>query len=258
MIITMTTDFGNRDGYVAAMKGVVYSRAPRATVVDISHNIPPFDVQAGSFVLAQAARFFPPETIHLGVVDPRVGSERRGLLIVSRRQMFVGPDNGLFTPFLDHQAQVFALTNPNLWLPHASNTFHGRDLFAPTAVHLAEGLAPEDVGPEVTDPVRLPAWNVRRDGDSLIGAVVHIDRFGNAITGLPAAFLNELGEGPFVVELAGQESIPLLSVYSDTRPGEALALIASCGMVEVAVREGNGASYLNVQRGDVVRIKPAR
>lgn len=258
MIITLTTDFGNCDEYAASMKGVIYSRAPRATVVDISHNIPPFDVQAGSFVLAQAARFFPPETIHIGVVDPGVGSARRGLLIVSRRQMFVGPDNGLFTPFFDPPAQMFALTNPDLWLPHAGDTFHGRDLFAPTAVHLAEGLPPEEVGAEVKNPVRLPAWNVRRDGDRLIGAVVHIDHFGNAITSLSAARLPELGEGPFAVEIAGHAPLPLLVTYRDAEPGHPLALIASCGMVEVAVREGNGASHLGLQRGDVVRIKPTR
>ncbi len=254
MIVTLTTDFGSADGYVAAMKGVLYSRAPRATVVDLSHEIPPFDIAAAAFVLWQAAPYYPPETVHVCVVDPGVGSERRGLAAVSHGQLFVGPDNGVFTPFLDDSAQIVALANPDLWLPKASATFHGRDLFVPAAVHLAQGLALAECGPRVTDPVRLPAWEIRREVGALVAAVVHVDRFGNAITGLDRSYLVGLGGAPQQAELPDGRAVPLRHTYADAAPGEALALVGSSGLVEIAVREGSAAQQLGLARGAIVRF----
>jgi len=254
MMITLTTDFGRRDGYVGAMKGVIYSLMPRAVVVDITHEVPPFDVRHAAFVLGQAAPFFPPDTIHVAVVDPGVGGERRGMVAVHRRQFFVGPDNGIFTPFLTDPPVAWELKNPDLFLPHAAATFHGRDLFAPAAAHLAGGLPAAEVGPPLLDPVRLPSWEVTRAGDALRAAIIHIDAFGNCVTGLPAARLGELGSGPYRVEGAGPEALELRRTYTEVECGRPLALIGSSGLVEIAVREGNAAKLLHLQRDDIVCI----
>lgn len=252
MIITLTTDFGWADGYVGAIKGVVYSLLPRAQVVDITHDVPPFDVAHGAFVLAQATPFFPPETVHVGVVDPEVGGARRGVVVAHRRRFYVGPDNGLFTPFLTADAVVRELTNPDLFLPTAAPTFHGRDLFAPTAAHLAGGLPMEECGPLVADPARLPDWDVRLTDGAFFTAVIHVDRFGNCITALPAARLDELGSGPVRIQAPGLPPLPLSRTYADVAGGQPLALIGSHGMVEIAVREGSAAA-LGLARGAIVR-----
>jgi len=254
MIVTLTTDFGLRDGYAAAMKGVILSRAPRATVVDISHYIAPFDVQMASYVLWQAAPYFPPGAIHVCVVDPGVGGARRGLVVEARQHLFVGPDNGVFTPFLDDAARAYELANPDLWLPRPSVTFHGRDLFAPTAVHLAQGLPSSECGPPVGDPVRLPAWDVRREGDTFTAAVVHVDHFGNLVTGLDHARLAELGDGPFRAHLPGGETLPVRRTYVEVETDEPLALIGSFGLLEIAVREGSAASFFGLDRGAPIRF----
>ena len=254
MIITLTTDFGLQDGYVAAMKGVIYSLAPRATLVDLCHLVPPFDVQAASFVLYQAAPYYPPGTVHVVVVDPGVGSSRRGLALVSGQHIFIGPDNGVFTAFINENAAVRQLDNPDLWLPEHSATFHGRDLFAPVAVHLAQGLPLAECGAEVADPVRLPAWEVHHDGDEFAAVVVHIDRFGNAITGLPAVRLAELGLGPYSAHLPGRPPIPVLKTYAEAKKGKVLALAGSTGLLELAVREAAAAEILRLERGAPVRF----
>ncbi|NLH49962.1 MAG: SAM-dependent chlorinase/fluorinase [Myxococcales bacterium] len=256
MIITLTTDFGLADGYVGAMKGVIYSLVPRATVVDITHEVPPFDVGHGAFALAQAAPFFPPETVHVAVVDPGVGGSRRGIVAVWRRQLFVGPDNGLFSPFLEDRTIVRELADPDLWLPDAAPTFHGRDLFAPAAARLAGGLPVAECGPAVTDPVRLPDWEIRRQAGVLIVAVAHVDRFGNCITALPASRLEEIGPGPCLVEAPGLPPLPLSRTYDDVPHGQLLALIGSHGFLELAVREGSAAA-LGFSRGTIVRVRPA-
>lgn len=254
MIITLTSDFGSADGYAGAIKGVILSIAPRAMVVDITHEAPPQDVRHAAFALAQAAEFFPPETVHLAVVDPGVGGARRGLVVARKRQFFVGPDNGIFSFFLEGGAVCHELTNPDLWLPNASATFHGRDLFAPAAAHLATGLPLEDCGPVVTDPVKLPEWDILAEPHALQTAVVHIDHFGNCITALPAARLAELGPGPYLVTPHDRPPVSLRRTYGDVPPGQPLALIGSTGLVEIAVREGNAANDLALRRGTQVRI----
>ncbi|MDP8222738.1 MAG: SAM-dependent chlorinase/fluorinase [Candidatus Lernaella stagnicola] len=254
MILTLTTDFGLADGYAGAMKGVILSRAPRANVVDISHEVPPHDVLHGAFVLFQAAPFFPPDTVHVAVIDPGVGTARRGIVVAHRRHFFVGPDNGVFSPFLDEQAVVYELADPDLWLPDPSATFHGRDLFAPAAAQLATGLPPAECGPRVDDPVRLPAWRLKREGDSFVTAVVHIDRFGNCITALPGARLAELGSGTIRVIPEGGPALALRRAYGEVEVGEPLALVGSSGLLEIAVRNGHAARVLELTRETVVRI----
>jgi len=254
MIVTLTTDFGASDGYAGAMKGVILSIAPRATLADITHDVPPGDVRHAAFVLAQAAEYFPPDTVHVAVVDPGVGGPRRALAVARRRQFFVGPDNGVFSFFLDADAVCRELTNPDLWLPRASATFHGRDLFAPAAAHLATGLPLAECGPAVTDPVRLPEWAVTVEGHALHAAVVHIDHFGNCVTSLPAARLAELGPGPYRIAPEGAPPVGLRRIYGDAAPGEALALVGSMGLVEIAVRDGSAAATLAIRRGTPVRV----
>ncbi|MDI6854350.1 MAG: SAM-dependent chlorinase/fluorinase, partial [Deltaproteobacteria bacterium] len=185
-IITLLTDFGCRDAYAAAMKGVILGINPQVCLVDLTHEIPPHDIAAAAFVLAEAAPFFPPETIHLAVVDPGVGSARRGLAARARGQFCIGPDNGLFH-FLFQGAPdlaIFSLENPAYFLSEISATFHGRDIFAPVAAHLSRGLALEKLGPVVDDPVVLPVAEPVFGRDRAEGEIVYVDRFGNLVSNI--------------------------------------------------------------------------
>jgi S-adenosylmethionine hydrolase len=188
-IITLTTDFGTRDGYVGAMKGVILGVAPTASVVDISHEISPQDVAEGAFVLASACPCFPPATIHVAVVDPGVGTERRGVLIETERYVLIGPDNGLFSGVLavDPLVRAVSLENPSLMRPDVSATFHGRDVFAPAAAHIARGVPVAEFGPEVASPVELNLWRAESTSGCVTGRVVHIDGFGNCVTNIGRA-----------------------------------------------------------------------
>ncbi|MDH3285304.1 MAG: SAM-dependent chlorinase/fluorinase, partial [Acidobacteriota bacterium] len=192
-IISLTTDFGVSGPYVGAMRGVLLSRCPSARLVDITHRIPPHDVLAGAFVLAAAAPWFPDGTIHLAVVDPGVGGVRRALVVQTHRQLYVGPDNGLFTAILDREprAALYAIDRSRLGLMEAHPTFHGRDLFAPVAAELASGLEPSRVGERVSDPVRGWSAGPRACGPdgSLELRVLDVDRFGNVTTDLTREIL---------------------------------------------------------------------
>jgi S-adenosyl-L-methionine hydrolase (adenosine-forming) len=255
-IITLTTDFGLADGYVGAMKGVILTIAPQARLVDLSHEIAPQDVQQAAYVLGRAAPFFPRGAIHLAVVDPGVGSTRRPLLVTTPQAAFVGPDNGLFTAALDEPgATAWVLDRPGFWLPERSHTFHGRDIFAPVAAHLAAGRAALELGSAVDDAVRLPARLPEQIGNSRIrGHVIHIDHFGNLITSIPAAWV---AEGRWTCSVAGQTIAGISRAYADAQPGALLAHIGSAGTVEIAVRNGSAAHRLGVARGAVVELRRA-
>lgn len=252
-IVTLTTDFGGRDPWVGIMKGVVLGIAPDAQLVDVSHEIAPHDVLEGALALEAAAPFFPAGTVHLAVVDPGVGSERRGMVLSAGRQWFVGPDNGLFTPFLAGDWHAVALTEVWCRATAVSRTFHGRDVFAPAAAHLATGASLERFGQELGDPVRLPWPDARRAGGDLLGEVVHVDRFGNLITSVRDGDL----AGETSVEVEGRE-LPVVATYSDLEPGALGGLVGSAGRVEIAAREGNAAERLGVRRGAPVRLRRAR
>ncbi|PYM36464.1 MAG: hypothetical protein DME17_10090, partial [Candidatus Rokuibacteriota bacterium] len=184
-IITLTTDFGRRDPWVGAMKGVILAVTRDVDLVDLTHEIAPHDVLEGALALEAAAPFFPAGTVHLAVVDPGVGGARRALVVARDEQRFVGPDNGLFTPFLLTAGwRAFELSASEFRLPVASRTFHGRDVFAPAAAHLALGIPPERFGVAVTDPVRLPWPASRAVADGVAGEVVHVDWFGNLVTSI--------------------------------------------------------------------------
>lgn len=253
-IITLTTDFGTTDGYVGAMKGVILGLAPNATLVDISHDVPPQDVRHGARILATAAPFFPPGVIHVAVVDPGVGSARRGIALRTADATFVGPDNGLFTPFLPERLACVVLTNPVTHRRPISATFHGRDIFAPVAAHLAQGLPLTELGPVVDDPVSWPDPRPRRLPDGRLRAeVVYVDRFGNLVTnvGLAEWKSADLRDLRIVV---GGVSVTVCRTYADVEKGTLLALVGSDGYLEIAVREGSAAERLGLDVGATLAV----
>lgn len=252
-VITLTTDFGTRDTYVAEMKAAILSITPDVHVVDVTHEIAPHDVLEGALALEAAAPWFPRATIHVAVVDPGVGTARRGLAVASRDQVFIGPDNGLFTPFLAGAPwRAFELTEREFRGTSVSPTFHGRDVFAPAAAHVARGLSPERLGPPVTDPVLL-AWPAPRVAASRIGgAVVHVDRFGNLVTSIPGDALASLGSSLTV--RIGARSLPLVRTYGELARGRAGALVGSRNRLEIAVNAGSAAAMLGARRGTSVIV----
>jgi S-adenosyl-L-methionine hydrolase (adenosine-forming) len=252
-IVTLTTDFGTRDPYVAEMKGVMLTLAPDVRFVDITHEVDSHDVVGAALTLEAAIPYFPRGTVHLVVIDPGVGTARRGLVVTTETASFVAPDNGLLTPiFARGTWRAFELASPTLRLAHVSRTFHGRDVFAPAAAHLALGMAAEKFGPVADDPVRLPWPEVRAVGGAVAGAVVHVDRFGNLITSIAAAAVAPFG-GNASVHIAGRH-LPLVGTYADLPLGGAGALIGSSNRLEVAVREGSAAVVLHARRGTPVAV----
>ena len=245
-IVTLLTDFGTADGYVAEMKGVLLSSVPDILIVDVSHDIAPQEVESARLSLARYWRRFPPGTIHLVVVDPGVGGDRAALAIASEERLLVGPDNGVLSPaLLAPGARAVALPVP----PHAAATFHGRDVFAPAVVQLAMGVPLDSLGPPADDPVlhRTPEPVLGPDG-TVHGQIIAIDRFGNAIT-------NCLSIRGGVVQV-GSLTLPVVHTYSEVERGAPVALIGSSGLVEIAVREGSAARELGLQRGTPLTLRP--
>jgi S-adenosylmethionine hydrolase len=257
-VIALLTDFGLRDPYVGAMKGAILSACPEAILVDVVHEVEAHDVAAGALALDAAYRHFPAGTVFLAVVDPGVGSDRRPIAVAAGCWLFVGPDNGLFTFVLDAhpQARVHLLANPLLHRDPLSAVFHGRDLFGPAAARLARGLPLEEVGPAVTDPVRLVLPGKTRQADAWAGAVLHVDRFGNLTTNLVEADLDALAGGhPGRLEVRlGAAVLPLVRAYADVAPGTACALIGSSGRLEIAVNRGRADALLGAGPGAAVVV----
>ena len=247
-IVTLLTDFGTADGFVAVMKGVLLAQAPEAVLVDVSHDIPAHDVESGRLALARYWRRFPEGTVHLCVVDPGVGSTRAALAVESDGRWLVGPDNGLLSPaLLLAGARVVAIPVPTTAAP----TFHGRDVFAPAAAALISGAPIDSIGPPVLAPVVRRTPEARRQGDgSIAGEVITIDRFGNAIT-------NCLGLRGGSIEVAGR-TLAIARTYADAPPGAPTALCGSNGLIEVAVRDGSASTMLGIVRGAPVVYRPAR
>jgi S-adenosylmethionine hydrolase len=255
-IITLTTDFGLRDSYVAEMKAVILSLTHAVHLVDVTHEVEPQQIVEAALAVDAAAGFFPPGTIHLAVVDPGVGTARRGLVMAAGGQLFVGPDNGLFTPTVARGAwTAFELAAAEYRLPVVSRTFHGRDVFAPAAAHLARGVAPSRFGPPVTDPVCLPWVEARAVAGGCAGTVIHIDRFGNLVTSISAAQVAAVaGGGEGVVRVAGH-LLPLVGTYADLPPAGAGALVGSRKRLEVVVRDGSAAARFRARRGTPVVLR---
>lgn len=280
-IVTLLTDFGASDAYVGVMKGVMLGINPAITFVDLTHGVAPQNVLEGAFLLGTAWRFFPRGTLHLGVVDPGVGTGRKALLLHGEGHYFLAPDNGLLSfvlpqsaprrstssagkvaPFQPYRSplpagfQAYALSNPRFWLPRVSPTFHGRDVFAPAAAHLSLGVPVEELGEPVGSLMRLFTPAPLRDGVRLTGYVLHIDRFGNIVTNLPAEALAQLGRG-VTVDIGGRKIRGLSETYA--QGGGLAALIGSHGYLEVALAGGNAAAELGVGVGEVVSVQdPSR
>ena len=256
-IITLTTDFGTRDPWVGIMKGVMLGVCPEARLVDLTHDIAPQDVLEAAMALESATRFFPEGTVHLAVVDPGVGGSRHPIAARAGGHLFVGPDNGLFTFALERAGPdgvVVRLEAPQYRLTPLSRTFHGRDLFAPAAAHLAAGLALERLGPRLADPVLLPLPRARRDGNMVVGEVLVADRFGNLVTSVTDKDIQILG-GPTAIEVGSRNLGRLRESYVDGTTAEPAAIIGSAGRLEIFVRDGSAAAALGASRGTAVRVR---
>jgi len=249
--ITLLSDFGTADGYTAAMRGIIAARAPDIEVVDATHEIGPGDIAAGAAALARYWDLFPEGTVHIAVVDPGVGGGRRGLVVEASSRIGVGPDNGLLEPLLGCADSVREIRNADLYRRQLSNTFHGRDIFAPVAAYLAGGGLVARVGPAVGNPVRLVESPAVVDGPEIAGVVTHIDRFGTLITNIPGGLVRSGS----VVRVRDQ-AMPLRSTFADVEPGGTVAFIGSRGFLEIAVRDGSAAGRLMAARGTAVHVGP--
>ncbi len=238
-LVVLLTDFGLKDHYVGVMKGVILDICPEVRFVDLTHEISPQNVREGAFVLGVSYHYFPKGAIFLGVVDPGVGTSRRGLLLKAGEYFFVGPDNGLFTWVVKKEGiyQAFELSNPSYFRPEVSRTFHGRDIFAPVSAYLAKGISPEEFGPRLKEIIMLPWPEVEEGPSYLKGAIIHVDRFGNLISNIAAKQLRR----PVKRVLYRGLELPLLETYALVSPGKPLALIGSEGLLEIAVCGGSAA-----------------
>jgi len=262
-IVALLTDFGNQDHYVGALKGAVLAACPEATLVDIAHELPAHDVLAGAFALSAAYRSFPGGTVFVAVVDPDVGSSRRGLAAEAGGYRFVGPDNGILSFVLAEQpgARLHELTNRGLFRYDVSATCHARDVFGPVAGHLAQGAPLELVGPPLSDPVRFEPEPLRRYGaGEWQTRVLHVDRFGNLTTHLARPELDEIlaavgGDTNGLVAVVEGTVVPFVQAYSDVPEGEAGALMGSSGRLEVAVYRGSAARVLGAGKGAPIRLR---
>lgn len=261
-IITCTSDFGREDWFVGVVHGVLHGICPEARVVDLAHDTPPGNITRAAFVLEAAAPDFPSGTVHLAVVDPGVGTARRALAVRARGQLFVGPDNGILEWGLAApDAQAHALTEARYFREHVSRTFHGRDVFAPVAAHLACGVPIGKLGPRVSDPVRLEWAAPRLEDGALLGRVAYVDRFGNALTNLEAEVLARafpgVPEERLEVAIGTRTILGLSRSYGDAGMGAIVAIMGSSGRLEIAQVGGDAASRLGLGEGDPVRVRAA-
>jgi S-adenosylmethionine hydrolase len=256
-IITLTTDFGTDDWFVGTMKGVIATICPKATVVDITHGIASEDIRAGAFALASSYKYFPKGTVHVAIVDPGVGSKRRAIVIQTERCFFVGPDNGVLSFALRGEKikAVHALENKAYFLKSVSQTFHGRDVFAPVAAHLARGVSIAEFGPTITDFVRLDWPEPKVLSKSVEGEVIYIDKFGNAITNIPAASVASLGEGYFIVFKGRKRICAIGTHYQSVPTRQAVAVPGSSGYLEIAVNGGNASAILGLHVEDPIEVR---
>jgi len=257
--ITLLTDFGSQDEYVGVMKGVILSANPLASIVDLTHEIPSGAVEQAGWVLSWAVQYFPQGTVHVGVVDPGVGSSRRILLVQADGQFFLAPDNGLLSLILKQakHSKVWAVTNRKFALKPVSQTFHGRDLFAPAAAQLSLGLDPAKLGPVLKRWKQLDFPKARkRAGGKIQGEVIWVDRFGNAVTNIPERMMGGSAKRKtqFQFAIRGRLLRGMQSHYRAVAPGIALAIVGSRQLIEIAVSEGSAAQVLSLQVGDSVEM----
>jgi len=254
--IALLTDFGYRDPFAGIMKGVILARAPRATLVDLSHGIAPGDIPAAALALRQSVPYFPKRTIFTVVVDPGVGSKRRVVWGRSRKHDFLAPDNGVLTWLQDDDriTQWREVTNTLLFLAKVSSTFHGRDILAPVAASLANGLPPAKLGPKISNPERLAWPEPIRVRNGLKGVILSCDHFGNVVTNIPV----NLARPQEHIFHRRRDLGPLRSHYAAVPPGRALALAGSAGLIEISTRDGNYAAKTRARRGETVYVRTPR
>ncbi|MBI3247862.1 MAG: SAM-dependent chlorinase/fluorinase [Deltaproteobacteria bacterium] len=253
-IITFLTDFGARDAFVGIMKGVVLGIHPTVALVDLSHEVPPQNILTGALILRSAVPYFPPGTIHVAVIDPGVGSSRRALAVETRQAYFVGPDNGVLSlaaPAHDI-VRTIHLTNEQYFLPQRSQTFHGRDVFAPVAAHLARGIDLAQLGSEVPTMTRLSLPPVIWQADGLAGCIIHIDHFGNAITNMTEAELRPFPRETLLASIGTVRIRGMVSSYASVEVGAPTLLVNSWGLVEIAIRNGSAAQRFGLQLGQQI------
>lgn len=258
-IITLTTDFGLKDPYLGAMKGSILSVNAAAKIVDITHLVTQGDIREGALVLKDACAYFPSGTIHVGVVDPGVGGARRPLLIETERFLFVGPDNGLFSPALEREKvlRVIHLTDKRFFSKTVSPTFHGRDIFGPVAAHLSLGADPSGFGVRVEGIEGLASPEPKREEGSVAGSVIYIDSYGNLITDIDERDIESLRSSSLEVVIKGRSLDGIVETYSGVEEEALAALIGSSGRLEVAVNLGSAQKLLGAGVGErvVVRVK---
>jgi S-adenosylmethionine hydrolase len=254
-VITLTTDFGLADPFVGIMKGVILNLAPNARIIDITHEIEPQNIRQAALVLETAHSYFPQNTVHLIVVDPGVGSERRPIAVKTKSAVFVGPDNGVLTPAIDSVSKVYELTTSKYFLESQSSTFHGRDVFAPTVAWIAKGTSISKMGRKISDPHILEFPQPKIHKNTLTGEIVYIDRFGNCISNIPSELLRASQIESLTLRIGKRRIHGVTSHYSQLKSGEIGCLINSWGRLEIFCREGNAAKNLKCRVGTSLTIK---
>jgi len=251
-LITLTTDFSTRDPYVGIVKGVILGICPEARIIDLTHHIPAQNINYALWTLKDSVWYFPEGTVHMAVVDPGVGSNRRPIALRSEGQILVGPDNGIFSAFLPAE-EIVVCNREEFFLPSVSRTFHARDIFAPVAARLACGTSLAEVGDPITDPMEMPVNEARAEEGSILGRVVQIDHFGNIITNVPGAMIP--AGSRVTVRVRNRQVAGLSQCYSEAEPGGLTCLIGSSGRLEIAVPQGSAAGTLSAGIGDEVEVE---
>jgi S-adenosylmethionine hydrolase len=257
-IITLTTDFGLKDAYVAEIKAVILSICRAAKIVDITHEIEKFNIRMGAFVLASASPYFPEGTIHLAIVDPSVGTKRQPILIQTKRSYFIGPDNGVLALAARNGGieHIYKMTNRKLMMIKISNTFHGRDIFAPVAAHLAKGTLPAEFGPEIHKVATPEFAKITKRRNMLVGEVLHVDDFGNIVTNFGEKELKLMNMKETVnIKLKNTRlKLKLCKTYAEVKPQKPLAIVGSHNFLEISINQGNAAETLKIRSGDNITL----
>jgi len=258
-IITLTTDYGTHDSLVGAMKGVMLKILPEIQIVDICHHVLACDILDGALTIGMAYKYFPPKTIHVVVVDPGVGTPRRPILVTGDQHYFIAPDNGVLSMVFDKEESftVRHITSDHYFLRPVSNTFHGRDLFAPVAAWLAKNQQPVSFGDEINDPVRFTLPKPRADQGKVKGVVLKVDNFGNLITNIPPDLIPQafIPDGRCHITVGGKEVPKVMLNYGDGGPGEPFGILGSAGLLEISINRGSAARTLGAQRGAEVVVE---
>lgn len=260
-VITLLTDYGIKDSYVAEVKGAILKISPDATVVDISHDVGNYDIESGAFHLARAAPYFPDGTVHICVVDPGVGGARKPIIVKAEGAWFVGPDNGLMAPAAERLGieSIWEITNTDMLPLRVSYVFDGRDVFGPTGAHISMGVPPDILGTEISDMKRLTAYTPWLEGDTVHAQVIHVDGFGNLVTNVTYETFEKLsvsGDARFNVNAGGSDlDLPYARRFSAVPEGEPLLLVAGGGYLEISVNQGNAAERLGLGKGEKIILQ---